>query len=126
MITLEKWRKNFLDRDTCPWRGPKPMEAGDDDLLIGRQDDRDRFAHEVLTHQLVILHGESGVGKSSLLNVGLVRDLSDRGFHPIVCRNWTREAGSPERPEDFVAAKVATELRPLGIEIDRRLSAVHG
>lgn len=119
MITLEQWKKNFLDRDTCPWRGPKPMEPGDDDLLIGRQDDRDRFAHEVLTHQLVILHGESGVGKSSLLNVGLVRDLSDRGFQPIVCRNWTREAGSPERPEDFVAAKVATELGPLGIDIDQ-------
>lgn len=119
MITLEQWKKNFLDRDTCPWRGPKPMEPGDDDLLIGRQDDRDRFAHEVLTHQLVILHGESGVGKSSLLNVGLVRDLSERGFQPIVCRNWTREASSPHRPEDFVAAKVATELRSLGINIDQ-------
>ncbi len=118
MITLEQWKKNFLDKDTCPWRGPKPMEPGDDDLLIGRQDDRDRFAHEVLTHQLVILHGESGVGKSSLLNVGLVRDLTDRGFQPIVCRDWTREADSPERPEDFVAAKVATELRALGISVD--------
>ncbi len=117
MITLEQWKKNFLDKDTCPWRGPKPMEPGDDDLLVGRQDDRDRFAHEVLTHQLVILHGESGVGKSSLLNVGLVRDLTERGFQPIVCRNWTREAGSPDRPEDFVAAKVATELRSLGINV---------
>jgi hypothetical protein len=117
LITLEQWKKNFLDKDTCPWRGPKPMEPGDDDLLIGRQDDRDRFAHEVLTHQLVILHGESGVGKSSLLNVGLVRDLTERGFQPIVCRNWTREAGSPDRPEDFVAAKVATELRSLGIDV---------
>jgi hypothetical protein len=118
VITLEQWKKNFLDKDTCPWRGPKPMEPGDDDLLIGRQDDRDRFAHEVLTHQLVILHGESGVGKSSLLNVGLVRDLTERGFQPIVCRNWTREAGSPDRPEDFVAAKVATELRSVGIDVD--------
>ena len=118
MITFDQWKKNFLDKDTCPWRGPKPMEPGDDDLLIGRGEDRDRFVHEVLTHQLVVLHGESGVGKSSLLNVGLVRDLKERGFEPIVCRNWTRDAGSPERPEDFVAAKVAAELRPLGINVD--------
>ncbi len=118
MITLDQWKKNLLDKDTCPWRGPKPMEPGDDDLLIGRGEDRDRFVHEVLTHQLVVLHGESGVGKSSLLNVGLVRDLKERDFEPIVCRNWTRDAGSPERPEDFVAAKVAAELRPLGINVD--------
>src|SRR5260370_38531711 len=94
------------------------MEPGDDELLGGRQDDRDRFAHEVLTHQLAILHGDSGVGKSSLLNVGLVRDLTERGFQPIVCRNWAREAGSPDRPEDFVAAKVARALRSLGITVD--------
>ena len=118
MITLEQWKKSFLDKDTCPWRGPKPMEPGDDDLLIGRGEDRDRFVHEVLTHQLVILHGESGVGKSSLLNVGLVRDLEERGFQPIVCRNWTRDAASSDKPEDFVAGKVAAELRSLGIDID--------
>jgi hypothetical protein len=118
VITLEQWQKNFLDKDTCPWRGPKPMEPGDDDLLIGRSEDRDRFVHEVLTHQLVILHGESGVGKSSLLNVGLVRDLKERDFQPVVCRNWTRDAASPDRPEDFVAGKVAAELRVLGIDVD--------
>ena len=118
MITLEQWKKNFENIDTCPWRGPKPMELGDDDLLIGRGQDRERFVHEVLTHQLVVLHGESGVGKSSLLNVGLIGDLRERGFQPIVCRNWTREAASPEHPEDFVAGKVAAELRALGIAVD--------
>jgi hypothetical protein len=118
VITLEQWRKNFLDKDTCPWRGPKPMEPGDDDLLIGRDNDRDRFVHEVLTHQLVILHGESGVGKSSLLNVGLIRDLEQSDFQPIICRNWTRDASSPDRPEDFVAGKVAARLRELGIEVE--------
>ena len=118
MITLEQWKKNFLDKDTCPWRGPKPMEPGDDDLLIGRGEVRDRFVHEVLTHQLVILHGESGVGKSSLLNVGLVHDLKESGFQPVVCHNWTRDAGSPDQPEDFVAGKVATELKLLGIDVE--------
>jgi Pentapeptide repeats (9 copies) len=118
VITLEQWKKNFLEKDTCPWRGPKPMEPGDDDLLIGRGEDRDHFVHEVLTHQLVILHGESGVGKSSLLNVGLVGDLKERGFQPVVCSNWTRDAASPDQPEDFVAGKVAAELRLLGIDVD--------
>ena len=93
------------------------MEPGDDDLLIGRDGDRERFVHEVLTHQLVILHGESGVGKSSLLNVGLVHDLGESDFQPIVCRNWARDAASPDRPEDFVAGKVAQELGALGITV---------
>jgi hypothetical protein len=119
MITLEQWRKNFTSAETCPWRGPQPMERGDDkELLIGRDRDRERFAHDVLSHQLVILHGESGVGKSSLLNVGLIGDLEARGFQPVVCRNWTRNASSPDHPGDYVAGKVAAELRDLGIVVD--------
>jgi hypothetical protein len=116
VITLDQWRKNFLDKDTCPWRGPKPMEPQDYNLLIGREQDSDRFVHDVLRHQLVILHGESGVGKSSLLNVGLLHDLKESDFRPIVCGNWTREAGSPDEPGEFVAGKVAAQLRPLGID----------
>lgn len=119
MITLEQWTKSFLDKDTCPWRGPKPMQPEDgDDLLIGRDDERDRFVDEVLTHQLVILHGESGVGKSSLLNVGLINDLEERHFVPVVCHNWTRDSTSPDQPQDFVAAKVAAEARARGIEVE--------
>lgn len=94
------------------------MEPGDDELLIGRDRDRERFIHDVLSHQLVILHGGSGVGKSSLLNVGLIGDLEARGFQPVVCRNWTRDASSPDHPGDFVAGKVAAELRDLGIVVD--------
>jgi Pentapeptide repeats (9 copies) len=118
VITLEQWKSNFADADTCPWRGPQPMEPGDDELLIGRDRDRERFIHDVLSHQLVILHGGSGVGKSSLLNVGLIGDLEARGFQPVVCRNWTRDASSPDHPGDFVAGKVAAELRDLGIDVD--------
>ena len=118
MITLEQWRNSFAEADTCPWRGPQPMERGDDALLIGRDKERERFVHDVLSHQLVILHGGSGVGKSSLLNVGLIGDLESRGFQPVVCRNWTREASSPDHPGDFVAGKVAAELRDLGIAVD--------
>src|SRR3954453_7653601 len=94
------------------------MEPGDEDLLIGRSAVRDSFAQEVLTHQLVVLHGESGVGKSSLLNAGLTGDLRERGFFPIVCRNWTRHPSSPDRTEDFVAGKVSAALTEMGIEVD--------
>ena len=95
MITLEQWKKNFLDKDTCPWRGPKPMEPGDDDLLVGRQDDRDRFAHEVLTHQLVILHGESGVGKTSFLRAGVIPYLEDECVGYRFARDFSREGADP-------------------------------
>jgi hypothetical protein len=118
VITLEQWRSNFTDADTCPWRGPQPMKRGDDALLIGRERERERFVLDVLSRQLVILHGGSGVGKSSLLNVGLIGDLEERGFEPVVCRNWTREASSPDHPGDYVAGKVAAELRDLGIDVD--------
>jgi hypothetical protein len=117
VISFDEWRARFLELDQCPWRGPRPMEPGDENLLIGRAGMRDSFVQEVLTHQLVVLHGESGVGKSSLLNAGLVNDLRDRGFFPVVCRNWTRDPSSPDRTEDFVAGKVAAELAELGIAV---------
>ena len=51
------------------------MTKDDRELLIGRADDADRFSSEVQSNRLVILTGESGVGKSSLLNAGLMQEL---------------------------------------------------
>lgn len=118
MTTLAQWRRAFRRIDRCPWPGPRPMTKDDEALLIGRTDDADRFSSDVQRHPLVVLTGESGVGKSSLLNAGLVRELSDNGYVPLLCSDWTRADKSVEDPETFVADKVHDQL-PDEIDVNR-------
>ncbi len=117
ITTLAQWRRAFRRIDRCPWPGPRPMTRDDEALLIGRGDDADRFSSDVQRHPLVVLTGESGVGKSSLLNAGLVRELSDNGYFPLLCSDWTRADKGIEDPEAFVADKVWGQLPP-EIDID--------
>lgn len=118
MTTLAQWRQTFGRIDDCPWPGPRPMTQHDSELLIGRGDDADRFSTEVQGNRLVILTGESGVGKSSLLNAGLVRELTDNGYLPLLCSDWTWASEGLEDPEAFVAEKVRDQLPP-EIDLDR-------
>lgn len=62
----------------------------------GRQQDIEALIARMSSHDraLTILHGQSGVGKSSLINAGLVPVLKERGVGeqsalPIVLRNYT-------------------------------------
>lgn len=72
--TLSAWRTHFEQRESdCPWPGGRSLRRGQP--LTGRDDDRRRFLSAVKGHKLVLLSGPSGVGKSSLLDAGLVPDL---------------------------------------------------
>ena len=78
-----------LEEKTCPWAGPRPIQADDPGyFLVGREDDTSRFGQAVEQNKLVVLEGESGVGKTSLLQRALVPRLEKMGFVVAVCRDW--------------------------------------
>lgn len=78
-----------LEEKTCPWAGPRPIQADDPGyFLVGREDDTNRFGQAVDQNKLVVLEGESGVGKTSLLQRALVPRLEKMGFVVAVCRDW--------------------------------------
>jgi hypothetical protein len=56
----------------APYIGPRPFETGDRDLFFGR----DREAHEVsslvFANKFLLLYAESGSGKTSLVNAGVL------------------------------------------------------
>ena len=85
-----QWSEKLDELDYCPWPGPRQLDARDIDrnLFIGRELDTEDFVSRVLSNRLVVLSGDSGVGKSSLLNVRLVAELTAAGCVPIVCRRW--------------------------------------
>src|ERR1700709_14068 len=74
---------------TSYWPGPWSMrDSKRGDQLIGRDDEAADVTYAVLAHNLVVLTGGSGVGKTSLLHLKIIEDLRDRGFFVAVCDNW--------------------------------------
>lgn len=125
MTNLSTWSAAFAELDKCPWPGPRPITRVDaedhKEWLVGREKESDDFTSDVLSHSLVILAGDSGVGKSSILNVGLVPQLIADGFHPMVCNDWSSTAAALEDPEEFIAGKVRSQL-PSDIDLDGLMS----
>lgn len=114
MNALESWRKKFTTRAGKPaWPGPRPLEEDDPfELLVGRDAHAREFTSAVLDHPLVVLTGDSGIGKTSLLKKKLVPTLEDQRFAPLVCRVWTstRSADTPGERAD-PALMVAEEIK---------------
>ena len=113
---LARWQARFLDLNACPWPGPRPLldsqsrraqaavrfteqdlaeaRPTEEDLaearrqLRGRDLEVDDLATTCISSALVVLHGQSGVGKSSIINAGLVPELQSSGQKVILCKNW--------------------------------------
>ncbi|HEU4901968.1 MAG TPA: hypothetical protein VFT06_04225, partial [Flavisolibacter sp.] len=64
------------DQSPCyRYPGTKPFEAAEHELFKGRDNDINYLSELVSLQNLVVLFGRSGLGKSSLLNAGLVNCL---------------------------------------------------
>jgi len=59
------------DPKECPYVGLDPFESEHADYFFGRRRESKIIADHVLARPVTILYGPSGVGKSSILNVGL-------------------------------------------------------
>lgn len=104
MSVLRGWRKAFETLDGCPWPGPRPLRKGDAALLIGRAEERRAFQRVIKQNRLVLLHGMSGVGKSSLLSAGLIPDMERAGRTVYPADQW----GGAQRGDlvDFLAQRL--------------------
>lgn len=61
----------------------------DADLFFGREQEVEVVCSQILAHRSFILHGRSGVGKSSILRAGLMPRLKSRGDLVFVIRSFT-------------------------------------
>ena len=64
----------------CPYRGLGAFTADDADVFVGREGDVGRLREMVCQRPLVVVTGPSGVGKSSLVNAGLIPLLRGQGW----------------------------------------------
>ena len=91
---LTDWRDRVSERTRSPWPGPRPMRAGRDlqSALVGRDRDSENFARMVKDFDVTVFTGNSGVGKSSMLEIGLLPTLETAGWRVLLCNQWSRLA----------------------------------
>lgn len=71
------------ERASCPYVGPRPFELSDRDVFFGRDREVDDLLSLIVAHRAMLLYAESGAGKTSLLNAGLVPQLEREGFEVL-------------------------------------------
>lgn len=106
------------DPRNCPYVGLDPFGAAHADYFFGRRQDSKVIADHVVARRVTILYGPSGVGKSSILNVGLRPALPQgEDWLILLLRDWQ----DPNKLERLAIEALLAEL-PLqpGENIRRR------
>lgn len=80
---------------TLPLRytGPRPFTESESDRFFGRDEDIDALVRTVRLNRMTVLTGKSGMGKSSLLQAGVVPVLEKEGYMALPARFEAWEAG---------------------------------
>ena len=70
---------------SAPFVGPVPFRTADSGVFFGRQRFVDALLRKIADENwpLLIVNGQSGVGKTSLLRAGVIPALQGRGYTPI-------------------------------------------
>src|SRR5882762_9551450 len=63
-----------------PYPGPRPFRKEEKDRFFGRETEVRELLSLVTAHRALLLYAQSGSGKSSLLNAGLVPRLVEEEF----------------------------------------------
>src|SRR5688572_5601094 len=66
--------------------GLRPFEESERFMFFGRSMELEELSQAININDLFVIHGESGLGKSSLINAGLIPLLREKGFYPVLIR----------------------------------------
>lgn len=81
-----------MDKRKNPWLGLESYREGE--VLYGRDEDIRDLTQCVLNDQGTLFYGKSGIGKSSILNAGIIPAARRNGFLPIMVRLSHKEEDS--------------------------------
>lgn len=71
---------------TTPYKYLDYFDPQDHDNFFGRQSDVERYLGYIRKNELIVMYGESGVGKTSLIRAGLIPRLINEGYIPVYGR----------------------------------------
>lgn len=86
--------------------GAKPFEKEDKAIFFGRETDTRKLHELISVERMVVLYGKSGLGKSSLLNAGVLPLFSNYSIIPI---RFQAKAEGIASPLETLLAKIQAE-----------------
>lgn len=88
----------MLQTQNNPWLGLASYMEKDADLFFGRENETELICELIKQNYSTIIYGKSGMGKTSLINAGLIPRLSRDSFFPVsiklehnVSRNYSSQ-----------------------------------
>jgi len=87
--------------------GTRPFTEGDRHLFFGRNDDIERLHRQIMVEKLIVLFGKSGLGKSSLLNAGVVPLLKEQDKYLAITMILGFARAENISPAEFFLNKIA-------------------
>ncbi|HFA49352.1 MAG TPA: hypothetical protein ENJ95_10080, partial [Bacteroidetes bacterium] len=87
--------------NNLPYRYPgvQPFTTGQANVFFGREHDTSELYRMLRREPLVVLYGKSGLGKSSLINAGIIPECRKTGeFAPITIRFGAWTEGTVDTP----------------------------
>lgn len=69
-----------MDDKLQPFVGPRPFEKADKEVFFGRDHETTELLSLIVAHPVVLLYAQSGAGKTSMLNAGLIPALEKEGL----------------------------------------------
>lgn len=77
------------DITKAPYKFLSYYDIGDRDIFFGRDAVVEELAGEIPRHKVLIINGQSGSGKTSLINAGLIPRLAENGYLYVYFRDYT-------------------------------------
>ena len=66
-----------------PYVGPRPFQPSEASFFGGRYRETREIVDQIFVNRLVIVYGQSGTGKTSLLHAGIIPKLKEEGFEVL-------------------------------------------
>ncbi len=67
--------------------GIRPFTADEKELFFGRDDDKEKLLRMITLNKITLLYSKSGMGKSSLINAGIIPLINqEKNYFPIIVR----------------------------------------
>src|SRR5216684_8818473 len=92
-------------QEFCPYRGLQPFTKEDTEYFFGRVQDREKIISNLRVAPLTVLYGASGVGKTSVLQAGVMAELEKTARTAVVFfRTWQKPDVLSALKEDVLQA----------------------